>query len=319
MPHTLINLREDLIPKESFSAPNGHLNTVIPSLFYSENIPYSSEQIEIPTIDNDFLELDWYENPSRSEKTIIILHGLEGSSKRYYVKHLAHVLLNNGYNIVALNARSCGTKMNKQLRFYHSGETEDLKTTIEFVHNKHPNHELYLAGFSMGANSIQVYLGSEIPHSSVKKAVCISAPYDLYRSSLELMRGFNQVYQFKFLRTLKKKLDSKRLYFPSLPEFNGNTLYDFDEVVTSKIHGFLDAEDYYKKCSGAQFINNITLPVLFIHSQNDPFCSPKNIPIEVIKAKKHLGLIITQNGGHVGFVTYPTRWLQQTVSNWLQE
>lgn len=317
MHHDLHNFHSSLLPKRPFTFPNGHVNTVFPSLFYSEKIAYTPTRTRIETPDQDFLEYDWYELDQKDAPIAILLHGLEGSSSRYYIRSLAEACLKAGLQVAALNFRSCGTEMNKQRRFYHSGETSDLETLIVHINRLYPNADLILMGYSLGANVIQVYLGSSQVQKQVKKAVCISAPYSLQKSSLELMRGFNQVYQLKFLRSLTKKLEQKRHVYPELPRFFGRSLYDFDDEITSKIHGFQDAEHYYKECSGDRFLTQIQIPTLLLHSKQDPFCKPNVIPKEIIKRNKQLSLCLTSNGGHVGYVTLPLNWIHRLILNWV--
>jgi predicted alpha/beta-fold hydrolase len=286
-------------------------------LFYSENIAFKPEKKQIETPDNDFLEYDLYQLDRKDAPIAILLHGLEGSSNRYYIRTLAEDCLYRGMHVAALNFRSCGSGMNRQLRFYHSGEITDLQILIAHVSQSYPNSEIILMGFSLGANVIQVYLGSSRVHPQVKKAVCISAPYQLQASSLALMRGFNQIYQLKFLRSLKYKLEQKRKIYPELPLFKGSTLYDFDDEITSVIHGFHDAEQYYKQCSGAGYLHAISIPTLLIHSKQDPFCKLSVIPSDVIKQNKYLSTCITTFGGHVGYVTIPSNWMHTVLLNWV--
>lgn len=102
-----------------------------------------------------------------------------------------------------------------------------------------------------------------------------------------------------------RKLKIKRKLFPdkvSRDEIKGiKTLKDFDDVYTSKAHGFNGAMDYYEKSSSRQFLNNITIPTLVINAQNDSFLSFKCYPVEAAKTNPFIHLEIPDYGGHVGF------------------
>jgi hypothetical protein len=107
-----------------------HLETIYPALLRRVTlIPYSRERITTP--DDDFLDLDWLRKGSG--KVVIISHGLEGNSNRAYVKGMARALYDDSFDVVAWNFRGCSGEMNRQLRFYHSGATDDLHTVVQHV------------------------------------------------------------------------------------------------------------------------------------------------------------------------------------------
>ena len=93
-------------------------------------------------------------------------------------------------------------------------------------------------------------LGSFHP---VTKAIAVFPPYDLKLGSLNLQSGFNRVYELRFMRSLKLKLNQKRIHFKDIPVFVGSSLYDFDDEVTAPVHGFENANHYYETCSSKNF------------------------------------------------------------------
>lgn len=174
-------------------------------------------------------------------------------------------------------------------------------------------------GFSLGANALLKSLGEEGEAHPADAAVGVSVPYDLRLGSINLSGGFNRVYDCRFVRTLRKKLEQKRNTYPELPSFNGSTLYEFDDQVTSIIHGFKDAEDYYARCSSRKFISSVKKPTLLIHSEEDPLCPIDGMPVGAIKENPHLNYIITDEGGHVGFWSEPEGWLNYIIISYLKE
>ena len=197
-----------MIPRSTYCPPalfsNPHVQTVFPSLFRRvPGIHYQRERIETP--DGDFLDLDWSRNGSSGLG--IVLHGLEGDSKRAYMLGMAKALNNAGWDAVCLNFRGCSGECNRRLRFYHSGETGDLHTVISHVVKQHTYLGIALIGFSLGGNVILKYLGEQgrRSHPLIKKAVAVSVPCDLASSSLKLSRSLNRIYLKRFLRMLRKK------------------------------------------------------------------------------------------------------------------
>lgn len=296
---------------------NGHLHTISRSLIGNTNPP-ELERIEIPTPDQDFLELDCAVRPGH-QAIIVLFHGLEGSSRRYYIVELMKHLLGRKMSVVAVNFRSCGSRMNNRPRFYHSGATDDYTTVFRWIQQKYPDYSIGAAGFSLGANALLKSLAEKDHRHPAKAAVAVSTPYDLQKGSRLLSQGFNKVYEHYFLRTLRHKLSIKQQSYPGLPTFHGHTLFEFDDQVTAPIHGFDGAEDYYSRCSSGQFIPGISTPTLLLHSRQDPICPITSFPADTAQANPYIDYIITGEGGHVGFWSKPGGWLNQMIGNYFCE
>lgn len=112
-----------------------------------------------------------------------------------------------------MNFRGCGLRLNRQKRFYHSGETSDYKTLFDWIAAEFPGTPIYAAGFSLGGNALIKSLGELGSNHPISKAVAISPPYDLKLGSYNLQKGFNRIYEYRFMRTLKKKLEQKKNFF----------------------------------------------------------------------------------------------------------
>ena len=295
-------------------APEVHTQTVIAS--FSNTKDLASERIEIPTPDNDFLELEVVD--LKNEKPVVALfHGLEGSSERHYIQNLMSDLRNAGYSSVALNFRGCGEKINLQRRMYHSGETEDYKTLFKWIEENFGNRKIFAVGFSLGGNALVKSLGELKEDHPAQKAVAVSPPYDLKGGSLRMNEGFNKVYQKRFLNTLKEKTNLKRVQFPDFPTFTGNSVYDFDDQITAPVHGFEGADDYYEKSSSKHFYKHVEKPLLIIHSKADSLCPLEFAPFEDLKSNRYIRTMFTESGGHVGFISQKRGWLNRTIIKWL--
>ncbi|MBQ0767719.1 MAG: alpha/beta fold hydrolase [Bizionia sp.] len=291
--------------KPPFFTKNPHIATIYSGLFRRvRGVIQKRERVTLA--DGDFMDLDWSFSERKSTKLIIILHGLEGDAQRHYMLGAAKLFNEHEGDAVCVNFRGCSGEENSKFRSYHSGVAEDLEEVIKFILNeKHYTH-IYLNGFSLGGNVILKYLGESpsIP-SEIKGAVAISVPVHLKGSMLELHTFKNILYNMRFKRHLLDKLKRKRNYFPEeLSEKSINqvkTLKDFDDVYTSKAHGFKDAYDYYKKSSSLQFLPNIAVPTLLLNALNDSFLSPECYPVKEAKANPNLYLEMPDYGGHVGF------------------
>ena len=135
--------------------------------------------------------------------------------------------------------------------------------------------------------------------------------------SILLSKGFQRIYEYRFLRTLREKLNEKRKQFPNLPEFSGSTIYEFDDQITAPIHGFESAEHYYEQCSARRFVEDINIDTLLIHSKKDPLCPIQAMPLAKINQNPYTDYIVTEEGGHVGFWSKPKGWLNFVIENYL--
>lgn len=291
--------------KSSFGFRNGFVSTVYSGLIRNVN-GVIQERERITLSDGDFLDLDWSSCGEQTDKLVVVLHGLEGNAQRPYMTGTAKIFNENGFDAVCVNFRGCSGEPNLKYRSYHSGVTEDLVDVIAHIINSKQYTSIHLKGFSLGGNVILKYLGEghDIP-TEIKSAVAISAPCFLRGSAFELHRAKNKLYALRFKKHLIERLKVKQIQFPdkiTVNEINSiKTLIDFDNVYTSKAHGFKDAFDYYEQCSSLQFLPQIKTPTLIINALNDSFLSYECYPVKEAKNNPHLYLEMPKFGGHVGF------------------
>ena len=286
---------------------NGHFETIIPSMSRKiKGVSYKREQI--PTPDDDFLNLDWIEKGS--DRLLIISHGLEGGSDRHYAMALAKLFTNNDWDILAWNNRSCNGEMNRQRVLYHHGASYDLRTVINHALNKKDYTEVAMVGISMGGGQTLRYLGEEpefgVP-DQVKRAVAISAPCALIESAATLTDPANKVYEKRFLTKLKAKIILKAAQYPDIDVSNLdeiNTLRDFDAKFSAPIHGFKTTDAFYEFCDPYPFIAKISRDVLVLNALNDPLLQGECYPYGLAERMPNLYLETPKRGGHVGFATW---------------
>jgi predicted alpha/beta-fold hydrolase len=292
--------------KPSFQFRNGFIATVYSGLARKiTGVVQERERIE--TRDQDFLDLDWSYAESTSDAVIILLHGLEGHAQRPYVTGTAKLFNQNGIDAVCVNFRGCSGEGNRFYHSYHSGATDDLDDVVKHCIQQKKYAKVYIKGISLGGNITLKYLGEDrsIP-KEVKSAIAISVPVHLTGSANELHALKNKAFAIRFRQHLVNKLKVKIKQFPdriSVKEINSiKTLRDFDEVYTSKAHGFKDALDYYEQSSSLQFLKHIEIPTLIINALNDSFLSHECYPVKEAKQNDNVHLEMPKYGGHVGFI-----------------
>jgi len=243
-----------------------------------------------------------------SDTCVLALHGLEGSSQAPYVKSFAKALAGEGWDFVAMNMRGCGGEMNRALRFYHSGESGDLREVVEYLGSRY--ERIFLLGFSLGGNVVLKYLGEDATAVSgeVKAAVAISTPVDLEGSALRIGHTSNQLYMRRFIRMLSEKIEAKAAVYPEELDPKGcRELEDFlafDGRYTAPLNGFKSAEDYWRRCSSLNWLEAVRVPSLLLNARNDPFLSKACFPEDVARGSENLYALFPDRGGHLGFPSW---------------
>jgi predicted alpha/beta-fold hydrolase len=273
----------------------------------SEGPPLRRERIATP--DGDFLDLDWGLDPGPGAPIVLVIHGLEGSARRRYMRNACRELERAGLWPVALNLRGCSGEPNRALHFYHSGKTDDPQLVLETLRERFPERAVGALGFSLGGNVLLKLLG-EHPGGGVglvDAAVAMSVPYDLAAGCELLERtAMGRVYAAYFLRSLKAKVALKADRLGSVLDLDAasaaRTIWEFDDRVTAPLHGFEDAASYYAECSSVRYLATILTPTLLLHAVDDPFLPADSIPSGEAERNPHVDLALQRLGGHVGFL-----------------
>ncbi|HUR91281.1 MAG TPA: hydrolase [Gemmatimonadaceae bacterium] len=287
---------------------NRHVQTLWGKL--ARRLPPAPTRVERwETPDGDFIDLHRIQGSPGSPR-LVMLHGLEGTIRSHYAQGLLHEAGRRGWGADLLIFRSCGGEMNRARRFYHSGETTDIALVIDRLVADEPRRDIVAAGVSLGGNVLLKYMGERgdaVP-AQLKAAVAVSVPFDLGRSSLQIQKGFARIYQWHFMRSLRRKAAMKLAQFPDIaPQdalMRARTMYDFDDTITAPLHGFMDAADYYRKSSSLGWLHGIRRPTLLLSSTDDPF-----LPLEVFNDVRAIAarnawltLEFSSRGGHAGFI-----------------
>jgi predicted alpha/beta-fold hydrolase len=283
----------------------GHLQTILPSVLRRvDGICFRRERITTP--DGDFIDLDW--SPCGSRHLVLLCHGLEGSADAAYIRGMARAFNQAGWDAVAYNYRGCSGQINRRLRTYHSGATDDLKWVHRHIGADRSYQSLGLVGFSLGGNLVLKYLGENVFPATPELhwGAAVSVPCDLASSARRLDRAANLIYRHRFLRTLKAKARLKARRYPGCLDESRITAIQsieaFDDWFTAPVHGFSSAEDYWRRCSARRFLGGIRVPTLVLNALNDPFLTPACFPYAEARQSASLLLETPRSGGHVGFI-----------------
>jgi predicted alpha/beta-fold hydrolase len=264
----------------------------------------------------------WQTDPA-GHPTLILLHGLEGSSSAHYMGGMADKAWAAGWNVVRLNQRNCGETEHLSRGLYHSGLTNDPLHVIREIVRVDGVRAVAVAGYSLGGN-LALKLAGELGDSfPALKAVCAVSPtMDLAMCVKALERRSNIAYEFNFVRRLKARMRRKAALFPgdfSLERLGRVwTVRQFDEAYTAPHHGFRDASDYYHRASALRVVDRIRVPALILTAEDDPFVPVNPFRESSVLNNPHVNVVVTPHGGHCAFVErgngeYDGYWAEREV------
>jgi uncharacterized protein len=284
-----------------------HAQTIWPALFRSAGPTALTAEVW-PAPDGEAVDVELLPHQPR-RPGVVVLHGLEGSSRARYVRGLLAAVEARGWNGAAISFRSCGPTPVSGRRLYHSGDTGDLPLVIERLRDRWSGARLGAVGFSMGGNILLKWLGETGEAAALDAAVAVSVPFDLAAcaAALDQPGFFPALYRMRFLRTLRRKALAVAARFPGALDPTAiracQSFARYDDIVTAPLFGFASAADYWARCSSAAFLARIRRPVRLVSSEDDPIVPGATIPRAEIAANPHLDGRLLARGGHVGFVT----------------
>lgn len=249
-------------------------------------------------------------HPDRAARpTLLMWHGMEGSTASAYMLSTARKAFRAGFNTIRVNVRNCGGTEHLTPTLYHAGMSGDTRAVIEELIRHDSLSRIFVLGFSLGGNQVLKLAGEygDQAPPELKGIAAVSPSTDLKASCERLMQRRNWIYQREFLPRLKLRILTKQKLYPRLYNANGighiRTIRQFDEQYVAPAFGFSGADDYYAKASSRRLISEIRIPTLIIHAQDDPFVPFAPLLDPAITANPSVLLLAPSRGGHVAFIS----------------
>jgi predicted alpha/beta-fold hydrolase len=258
--------------------------------------------------------------------TLIVVHGLEGSSESQYMSGIARNGFAAGMNVIRMNQRNCGGMDHCAPTLYNSSRSDDVAAVARNLVEQDGIPGFVLIGFSMGGNLVLKLAGEWGDDGPAEfrgvAAVCPAA--NLAAGADALHEPANRIYEYYFLLQLFKRFRRKARLFPKTFEASRlrgiKTLRDFDDRITAHYCGFASADDYYDRAAASHVIACIARPTLVIHAANDPFVRILPHTREALISNPSITYVETEDGGHCAFVgerdgksDYDGRWAEREV------
>lgn len=278
-------------------------------------LPFESQAVEVNPVDGSrvLCHCHWQpETVRRDRLTILLVHGLEGSSNSRYIRGITMRAWQAGCNVIRMNMRNCGGTESWTPTLYHSGLSGDVRAVLNFFVRIYSLRRVAMAGYSMGGNLVLKLAGelADQPPSWLLAAVGVSPATDLAASADALHEPANRMYEWHFLRNLMKRFRYKAHLFPAIYSNDKvdsvRSVREFDDKITARYSGFSGADDYYYRASSARVVDRISIPTLVLHALDDPFIRMMPETQDALNLNPAVTLVETAHGGHCAFLARKT-------------
>jgi len=290
---------------------NAHLMTIAGS-FWRRSFPFltAAEPREFETEPGTrvLVKCHWQKEP-RAHPTIVLVHGLEGSSESGYMLGIAEKGFREGFNVLRANQRNCGGTDHLTPTLYNSGLSVDMHAIVTELIERDRLREIFVAGFSMGGNLVLKMAGEfgECVPSELRAVIAVCPSCDLAACADALGKPENFIYQRHFVRRLKDHMRLKAALYPDRYPLNGmesvRSVREFDDVITAKFCGYRDADDYYFRVSALRVIGAIRVPTTIIAAQDDPMVPFRSFADPNLTGNASIQINAPRYGGHCAFVS----------------
>lgn len=203
-------------------------------------------------------------------------------------------------------------------RIFSYGSTEELEAMVWRSLELYPNTKFISIGFSLGANLTTNFL-HKVPedkrkHFIVGLSVCQGYDAEQNVDLLSEWQSGRRVYNYIICENVKRLL--RRNYDVAVvPHVKSNlideqrvftttSILGIDEAYNRRVQGFESVSEMYRQCSSIHRIRDITIPMVFLNSVDDPLFPEKAFdPVRKICSTHPLHAFIQlKHGGHLGFL-----------------
>ncbi len=289
---------------------NPHVMTVAAAYWPRQlaGLPRATERLfEVEPGTRLLAKCHWQAEP-RSHPTLVLVHGLEGSSESWYMLGIADQGYRAGFNVLRLNQRNCGGTEHLTLTLYNSGLSSDYLAILAELIEHDGLPEIFFAGYSMGGNLVLKMAGElDAAAPPQLRGVCGVCPgIDLAACADAIALPLNFLYEWQFLSSLKQRLRRKARLYPTLYSTDRlgrlHSLREWDDAITAPRWGYRDAVDYYHRASALRVAGGIRVPALIITAQDDPLVPFASFRNPALTTNPSITLVTPAEGGHCAFI-----------------
>lgn len=282
---TIVNALEPLDYIPAFFLPTflsqGLYDELIPSKF----VKFKREYIVNPS-DNGLISLDWAvpkERVTKSNKLLILIHGLSGGSESVYIRDIAYSFVST-YSVVVIHARGINDTPLHVPILYHAGFTTDIKFALNYIKNSFSFEYVFMIGISMGANLSYKFLANDRSFDNYITGYMNLSNF--FNQLAAVIKNYKSLVDFVLLKGKKGYLTSHKDMILSNKNIdvekalNSTSVRNFDSETLVKMHGFEDFADYYSKTESGPDIDKLkNIKTMILVAKDDPIVHlfPKDI------------------------------------------
>ena len=313
---------------------SGHFQTVLTAVYRPKRTLAKTVQHVVP-LPGDLGATCIYENRPldssnslRSNRGILLLHGLGSSHNGAYMCNVAARLVARGENVIRVDLPGSGPSSSLTWLPAHAGCSEEIWAILAWCKTNLGIDDWRTVGFSLGGNIMLKMLGDHardlterrVPWK-VSAALAVAPPIDLAACCDGMQGPINRWYGRHFLKILMSDVERRSLVWPqwaSIPTTPRLTsIREFDNRFTAPLAGFSSADEYYRESSSGPLLKKIATPTIILCDRNDPI-----VPARIFREASSNPLIHlhwTRCGGHLGYLHRTVdgryvRWADDWVS-----
>jgi hypothetical protein len=299
------------VPRRGLSG--GHRQTIVGNFLPRPafRLAALSEAVEVDPADGSrvLCHCHWQPQSVRAARlTLVLVHGLEGSSDSRYIQGITARAWAAGLNVVRMNMRTCGGTETLSPTLYHSGLSGDVGVVVRHYAERFGLERVALVGYSMGGNLVLKLAGEWGSRPALSAVAAVCPAIDLAPGSDALHEPLNRLYEWRFLRSLLARYSRKAKLFPAvyapLREIGPvRSIREFDNKILARYWDFRDADDYYNRAASARVVDQIAVPTLILHAQDDPFIRLLPDTRAKLLANPKIDFVETRHGGHCAYLS----------------
>lgn len=254
----------------------------------------------------------------KDRPAVLLLHGLGSSHAGTYMTNIAQGLVRKGYRVFRVDLPGAGDSYLETPMPPHGACFDAIRNCLEHLCQKLDLRDWNLAGISLGGNILLRMLGDwKEGQVKIHRAIAVAPPIDLDASCKNVEKGINRLYASYFLRALRKQARLRgehwSVWQDRLAHADYRSLRRFDNTVTAPLAGFKDSLDYYTTGSSIHWLYKIQAKVKILVDRHDPI-----VPFHLFPNAKYspnTELIITDRGGHVGYLRAGSRAVKRSSTS----
>ncbi len=206
------------------------------------------------------------------------VHGYRSTASRDLYAS-CHEYYKMGYSLLIIDNRTCNKSEGKYITFGVK-ESEDIISWIEYLNAKFPNKKIVLAGISMGATSVLISLKKIKEEMNIKCAIVDCGYVSAYDEVLYCINHFFHL--------------------------NGKLFISMIDIWCK-----LFAKFSLKQENTINSLNNVKIPILFIHGLDDNFVPADNSKNNYQHYRGTKEIVLFENASHgISYLVDPKRYIK---------